>query len=319
MGILLVAVTAAVTTSLSLAIVHPLLARRALDIPTERSSHTTPIPRGGGLGVVVGALIAAGVAKVMGNEPIGIVLAALAVMAVVGLVEDLHGVPISVRLGVQALVSLSVVALLGPTELTSFLLLPVVVTSLVGYCNAFNFMDGIDGISAFTVLIVAAWYAGVAHSIDASSTTVTCALLAGAVLGFVPWNLPRARLFLGDTGSYALGMAIPVLGLGLRAEGAAWPAVLAPLLVYVADVAWTLLRRLRRRQPWHQAHREHVYQRLAAKLGHLSTAVIVAAFTASCCAVWFIVSPHLFAAAMCWLGLVTVYLSQPAWWRGGDS
>lgn len=313
MTLLLVGAVATVTTGVVLAVLRPVLARRALDVPSARSSHARPRPRAGGLGVVTGALAAVAAAYALGEGAVSVVLAALVAMAFVGLVEDLRGLPVMVRLVAQALVAVAVVAVLRQDGLGPMLLLPVVVVALVGYCNAFNFMDGIDGISGFTALVVCGWYAVVGQQLGADPAVLTCVVLAGSMVGFLPWNVPAARLFLGDTGSYALGMALPVLGLHLRTEGATWPAILAPLIVYLADVAWTLVSRVRRGERWHEAHREHIYQRVSLRLGHLSTAALVAGFAAVPCAIWWLLEPSLVATVVCWAVLLAAYLSQLRW------
>lgn len=306
---LVVGAVAAVVAALSLAVLRPLLVRQALDLPNVRSSHSVPVPRGGGLGVVAGALGGAVTAYALEAEPSAVVLVVLVVMAVVGLVEDLRGVPIALRLLAQ--VGVAVVVVTSLDGLGPVWVLPVLVVALAGWCNGFNFMDGINGISGFTALVVLGWYAGLASGFPGDAAVVTAVLLAGAVLGFLPWNLPRARLFLGDSGSYALGMALPTLGLVLRSDGATWLAVVAPLLVYGADVGWTLVDRIRRGETWHEAHRDHVYQAVSLRLGHAPTALLVAGFTATSCLLcaWLEDAPVALVGA--WVVLLAVYLSLP--------
>jgi UDP-N-acetylmuramyl pentapeptide phosphotransferase/UDP-N-acetylglucosamine-1-phosphate transferase len=105
-------------------------------------------------------------------------------------------------------------------------------------------------------------------------------VLTGSSMGFLPFNFPRARVFLGDSGSYFLGSMIAIAVLVALEAGAPLPAVAAPLVLYLADTSVTLLRRVRRGERWWEPHREHVYQRLAnGPLGHTATTAIVAAMT----------------------------------------
>ena len=164
--------------------------------------------------------------------------------------------------------------------------------------------------TGLTALVALGWYAVLGADLDAQAVTVTAALLAGGVAAFLPWNLPRARLFLGDTGSYALGMALPALGLVLYGAGASWWEVLAPLVVYGADVAWTLADRIRRREPWHQAHRDHVYQAVSLRLGHPATALLVAATSTVACLLCRLLDETPVALVIAWAVLLGAYLAS---------
>ena len=135
--------------------------------------------------------------------------------------------------------------------------------TLVGFVNAFNFMDGINGISAFTAIVGSGWFLVLGFREDAETLVVLAAVVLGTSLAFVPWNVPRAALFLGDSGSYALGAGLGVMALLAVSAGSGMVEAFAPLSIYLLDTAWTLARRVLRGDAWHQAHREHVYQRLS--------------------------------------------------------
>jgi UDP-N-acetylmuramyl pentapeptide phosphotransferase/UDP-N-acetylglucosamine-1-phosphate transferase len=147
---------------------------------------------------------------------------------------------------------------------------------LVAYVNAFNFMDGVNGISAAQAAVAGLAWMMIGLSQHVSSLAAAGAIAAGSAIGFVPFNFPRARVFLGDVGSYLLGgwIAATVV-IGLRA-GLPPEAVIAPLGLYLADTANTVVRRVRRGEAWWEPHREHAYQRLVQQ-GRSHTTVTAAA------------------------------------------
>ena len=265
----------------------PLLRRaRVLDVPNHRSSHVDVTPRGGGVGVVAG--VAAGVLLGGSDRDIVVVLLGAAAAALVGLVDDLRGLGAMARLVAQFLLAAAVALLLlaGRDENPFLLVLggAAAVVWLVGCLNAFNFMDGINGISGLTALVAGGWYAWLGHDLSYDALQVAGLALAGAALGFLPWNAFRARVFLGDVGSYGLGFGIGGLALVALLAGASWLEALAPLAIYLADTAWTLVDRVRRGETWHEAHREHVYQRLViAGWSHQATALLVAGLALLVC------------------------------------
>ena len=251
------------------AVLGSLRARAILDHPNERSSHTTPTPRGAGL-AVVGVVLMAWllVAALTGNLAFhGPVFAAALAVAAISWRDDLRGLPALPRLIVQALaVAVGMTAL--PTGGLVFQgLLPAPLDTAVAalgwlwFINLFNFMDGIDGISGVQasavggglclVALIAGWQ---------SEIGLYGLIVAAAALGFLPWNWRPARIFLGDVGSVTLGYLIGWLLLAAAAEGA-WAAALLLPLYYLADATLTLFSRLRRREPVWQAHRKHYYQR----------------------------------------------------------
>jgi UDP-GlcNAc:undecaprenyl-phosphate GlcNAc-1-phosphate transferase len=152
---------------------------------------------------------------------------------------------------------------------------------LVAFVNAFNFMDGINGISCACAFVTgAAWWV-VGDAAGADLLAAGGLVAAAAALGFGPVNVPRARMFLGDAGSYFLGAWLALLAVVGLGEGAPPEAVVAPLVLYVADTATTLLRRVARGERWHEAHADHAYQRLVhAGWSHTTTTVFVAGLMA---------------------------------------
>lgn len=265
------------------------LLRRAavLDHPSARSSHSSPIPRGGGLAPAAGALLAIALTPSLSSQHRLALALAAGLFGVTGLVDDLVGVRALHRLAIQfvvaALAGLFLLdALTGPA-LWQAVFAAGAVFWIVAFVNAYNFMDGIDGISvAQAVGAGATWFAVGTHTAT-PALAAGGAIVAGAALGFAPYNLPRARMFLGDAGSYFLGAWLAgVAVLGLRA-GVAPEAVLAPLALYVADTGATLLRRVARGERWSEPHRDHAYQRLGdAGWSHMQTSAFVAGCIGLC-------------------------------------
>lgn len=257
------------------------LRRRALvDHPTHRSSHTSPTPRGGGVAPAIAGLAALALAAPLGAFRLPL-LVLTGGFGLIGLVEDLAGVPVLPRLALQAAVAgVGSFALLqgGPVWW-----LPVAVLWVVAYTNAFNFMDGINGISAAQALSAGVvWF--LVGSAERIEELIALGLIAGALaLAYVPFNFPVARFFLGDVGSLFFGALLAATVLIGVQGGIAPEAMAAPLAPYLADTAATLLRRLRRGENLTTPHKEHAYQRLvAAGLSHVQVTLLVLALTLAC-------------------------------------
>jgi UDP-GlcNAc:undecaprenyl-phosphate GlcNAc-1-phosphate transferase len=245
------------------AVTIPLLRRAALiDVPGHRSSHTVPTPRGGGIPIAAGLLVAAGL---IGGAMAVVFAFAVAAFGLLGFAEDLHGLTAARRLILQAaggvLVAVALVSgLAGP--ITRLVLLAVLCAVwITAFVNAFNFMDGVNGISGAHALIAGAVYALLGWWRQDMFLLPAGAAVAVGALAFLPWNAGQAKVFLGDVGSYALGAALAFLAAYALVRGVPAEAVLGPLALYLADTAWTLQRRIRAGERWLQSHRTHVYQR----------------------------------------------------------
>lgn len=304
---------------LSMVAVLPLLTRIALvDHPNHRSMHRNPTPRGGGLSVLVGIgagfLVAALDGAIHIDSVTTLCVAATLVMGTLGLMDDVVGLSARVRLLAQ-LASGCAVATTAVTLSTSstwvIVIAPVVGALWVAaFVNAFNFMDGINGISSLSAAVAGFWYAYLGWNLN-DPALLLGGLLAGAALGFLPWNAPHARVFLGDVGSYSIGALLACLALDAAIKHDAPTAAIAPLIVYIADSGITLLKRARNGAQLTEPHREHVYQRLAG-LGpsHLAVAMIVAGASALICiGVRFSVAP--FAEVIAAIILLS-YMGSPA-------
>jgi UDP-N-acetylmuramyl pentapeptide phosphotransferase/UDP-N-acetylglucosamine-1-phosphate transferase len=249
----------------------PLLQRFAvIDRPGPRSSHTKPVTRGGGIGLLMGLLPSWILAALLpAGVPLTIyatLLVAATALAAISFLDDRKSLPAAPRLLAQLLAVAVVLAQLPENDLVFQGLLPPLADRLLSgfawlwFVNLFNFMDGIDGISGVETAAIGGGAALVAW-LGGTYQEIGCGLaLAGAALGFLVWNWHPARIILGDVGSIPLGFLSGWLLLRLAIDGAWAPALILPAY-YLADASWTLLARLMRGEKIWQAHRSHFYQR----------------------------------------------------------
>lgn len=262
----------AVAAWLATAGVRWLLIRHSIfDRPNERSSHTAPTPRGGGMAPLAVVCVAwASAIFWLGSAPPAFpaVMGGMALLAIISWLDDVKGgTPVAARLAMQAgAVALALSTFQGVGLVFQGVLPPLLDRLVAGllwvwFINLFNFMDGIDGISGVETvslgvgLALVAWLTGFA-----APHVALPALLAAAALGFLGWNWQPARIFLGDVGSVPLGFLLGWLLLITAAQGQWLAAVLLPLY-YLADATITLARRLARGETVWRAHRGHFYQR----------------------------------------------------------
>ncbi len=252
---------------------------RLLDHPNERSSHSAPTPRGGGLGIVIVASAAIALLWAASIVPARVALALLAgggLLAIAGYLDDRHQLGVRVRLLVQLAAAGLAMWLLGgmaPLQLGTQLGRPGVERlrrrrarhHLVRHL--FNFMDGIDGLAGSEAVFVSA--AGAAFVLAGGAAPGLAAIgaaLAGASAGFLVWNWAPARIFMGDVGSNYLGFCLAVLTLAAGQLQPSWLWVwLILAAVFIVDATVTLVRRLVRGERVHQAHRSHAYQQLSRR------------------------------------------------------
>jgi Fuc2NAc and GlcNAc transferase len=257
------------------------LERSLLDVPNARSSHTVPTARGGGVAIVLTFLLGLPLlvwADAMAwREMVGLWTAG-ALVALVGFLDDHGHVAARWRLLVHfvaaswALVWMGGVPplpMFGVEIAAGWLLQVLAVLYLVWLLNLYNFMDGIDGLAGVEAITVCA--GSVLLYVLGTSGVATYAapmLLLAAVSGFLCWNFPPARIFMGDAGSGFLGLMLGLLSIqsGWVNPAFFW-AWLILLGVFVVDATMTLLRRLARRHKPYEAHRSHAYQYASRKYG----------------------------------------------------
>ena len=247
-----------------------LLHRQILDRPNTRSSHTAPVPRGGGIGVLIVLLPCWLIAdllladRVAAALPIPFLAAGLAALS---WIDDLHSLPQIPRLLGQALaVGVGVALLPAPVFqgiLPPFLDAAVTVILWLWFINLYNFMDGIDGMAGVeTVAIGLGLFLimTVSGEVHLGQAPWQALAIAGTAIGFLYWNWRPARIFLGDVGSIPAGFLAGWLLLWAAANGL-WVAALILPLYYLGDASLTLAGRLIRRENILNAHRKHFYQR----------------------------------------------------------
>jgi UDP-GlcNAc:undecaprenyl-phosphate/decaprenyl-phosphate GlcNAc-1-phosphate transferase len=248
--------------------------RRIMDHPNERSSHSAPTPRGGGLAIVIVVLAAGIVAAINSNLTHSLIyLVCGAVIAYLGWRDDVHSLSPRMRFAVQGLVALASVLGMGYFKSVTIPLfgqlqlgaVGFIITLLwiVGLTNAYNFMDGIDGIAGGVALSAAlGWMFLATRTNNDFVYWVALAIAAGGV-GFLFHNWSPAKIFMGDAGSTFLGYTFAVLPL-LSADAGGDALMLGTLLMwtFIMDAGVTFIRRALKRENVFAAHRDHLYQRL---------------------------------------------------------
>lgn len=254
------------------------LRRGLMDAPGERRSHSVATPRGGGIAIVVTVLLGcvwqAWNAEPGQGTPVVLFAVGLALVAGIGWLDDHR--PLSARLRF----SIHLIAA-GLLAIALWRLGYAVWLVVAGFClaasliNIWNFMDGINGLAASQAAIAAA---GLALVLPAGWSLLAIALCGGC-LGFLPFNFPRARIFLGDVGSGALGYALAALTVVAATRTTVPILSLMPLTLFSVDAGFTLSRRVLSGEPWWQPHTTHAYQRAARRLGHTRVTAVCAIFT----------------------------------------
>lgn len=255
--------------------------RQLLDQPGERRSHHVPTARGGGISIVLVMLAVLPFCLDMRGWPLPII--GLALVAAVGWWDDHRSLPALPRLAVHLLAAGLLGAVLwlqgDPIWLVLFAIgLAVVLT------NVWNFMDGINGIAASQALLVALAVYGLVASPLIAALGLALAL---ACAGFLPFNFPHARVFMGDVGSGALGYLLAMLVV-LAASNSKSPAqdvlvLMLPLSAFLIDAGYTLLRRMLCGERWWQPHRQHLYQQLTDRWQtHWKVTLVFGLWTALC-------------------------------------
>jgi len=236
------------------------LRQQLMDQPGERRSHSVATPRGGGIAIVISLLVTAAVAIWAWPESTPTVLVAslgLVLVAGIGWWDDHKPLPAMRRLLVH-FIAAALLAGLVKVNGGSWLLAALVLLFTASLINIWNFMDGINGIAASQAVVAMLGLAPVLpwpYSLAAVALGLAC-------LGFLPFNFPRARIFMGDVGSGALGYAVAaVLALASVRTDINWILLLVPVSPFLVDAGFTLLARIISGQRWMEPHTQHVYQR----------------------------------------------------------
>ena len=273
---------AATMVAVSVSFVLTPLTRRVLlkfgilDVPNDRSLHEQPIPRGGGASVLLAVVVGCLVGNVLDETWLRWALGMALLVGILGLVDDVRPLDARVRLLLQCLAAVFLayvvgleMRVLGLPGLGLFELgivaWPVTAFWLVGYTNSFNFMDGINGIAAMHAVVAGVFLALLGIVAGDYSVTVISMCIAGSALGFLPWNFPRASVFMGDVGSAFYGFLLASVVVRLERLGIPIAAAMLPLFPFLFDTTITLVRRAFKGERLLSAHRSHLYQRITVR------------------------------------------------------
>jgi Fuc2NAc and GlcNAc transferase len=245
-----------------------------VDRPNPRSSHTLPTPRGGGIAIAVSWFLALAGLVVSGELDMWVGLALLVgggAIALIGWLDDRHHLSAGIRAGVHLAAAAWAVWCLGglPSFNVGTGVVPLgwlggvlAVVGIAWLTNLYNFMDGIDGLAAGEAVSVGLVGGGLLALGGADGMALVALSLAAAAGGFLVFNWPPAKIFMGDVGSGLLGYAFGVVALASERAGAVplmvWMMLLA---VFLVDATATLIRRVVNGERWFEAHRSHAYQR----------------------------------------------------------
>jgi len=255
------------------------LKNKLIDVPNERSSHTTPTPRGGGISVVIIFFLILiylwSTLNTLNDNLIASILIGGGVIAIIGFVDDHKDISAKWRFSIHLIATFLSLSLL--TKLPSiyiftsninyfFLLYFIYSIALVWLLNLYNFMDGIDGIASIEAITVLIGAALIFILQGDSKTPQLLLMLSSCVFGFLLWNWPPAKIFMGDACSGFLGFTIGLIAISTSNNDEinlwSWLILLA---VFVVDATYTLIRRFMRGDKWYAAHRSHAYQILSRK------------------------------------------------------
>ncbi|HEY6986677.1 MAG TPA: glycosyltransferase family 4 protein [Rhodanobacteraceae bacterium] len=256
--------------------------RRLIDHPGVRRSHTAPTPRGGGIGIVVAALVCACIPALLRPASSRLaapaLIVAVAIVAAAGWIDDHRALSARWRFAAHCLAAIVfllpvvIPLILVPSvieqrfsmsALAAWSIVLIVTLAIVWFVNLHNFMDGIDGLLAAQAIFVFSALAVLCFRAEEPHTG-QIAVFAAATLGFLPFNFPRARIFMGDVGSGTLGLLTAVAVLWqMSAPHIAIASGVVLCSAFVTDATCTLVSRMLRGRRWYSAHREHLYQWLA--------------------------------------------------------
>jgi len=271
---------------------------RMLDIPNVRSLHTWPIPRGGGLGIVIVVLIGTWglfYFRILSTPFREIAALSLGggLVALVGWLDDIHNVPSRVRLIVHAVSSIIILMAIGHLNAVTVPVIgdirlysigiPFTLIWIIGLTNAYNFMDGIDGIAGGQAVVAGLGWTIIGLIGGQSFVGLMGVLLAASSLGFLFHNWPPARIFMGDVGSAFIGFTLAVLPIiAVQRNPRFMFAGILLVWPFIFDTSFTLVRRLIKKENVFEAHRSHIYQRLViAGYSHRFVTLMYMGFSAT--------------------------------------
>lgn len=273
------------------------------DIPTERSSHKVPTPKGGGIGFVLFSIIALSIYLAVNGtlftKPLLVFLIASVIIASLGWFDDKHDLSKRIRFGVQLLTALMIIIMV--TNLDS-VYLPIVglvdlgiaggflaLIWITGSTNIYNFMDGVDGIASMQAIGVCIGWMVFAYIWNVPELFYLNSFLLAAICGFLFYNWPPAKIFMGDVGSIYLGFvfgAMPFMAAKLSSDVSIGMTIWVSAFLlwpFLFDGSYTIFRRLSNEENIFEAHRSHLYQRLNIEgWGHKGISILYMLFSLIC-------------------------------------
>ncbi len=265
-----------IITSIAVYFIRYILIKNKLyDIPNNRSSHVTPTPRGGGTVIVVTLLLSIGVLafnKMIETDfSIGMLLG-ISLISATGLIDDIKSLPVLIRVIMYvstAVLSLYLIGVISHISINNYSInlgyfaYFFSMLFLVWLTNLYNFMDGTDGFAATQTICVALFCGLLLFSSDNISLGIIFFCLASSTIGFLVFNWPPAKIFMGDVGSCTLGFFFGLFSIYTENNGIisieVWLVLLSP---FVGDATFTLLKRMINGEKWYEAHNSHAYQKL---------------------------------------------------------
>ncbi len=262
-----------------------------IDVPNYRSSHSNPTPRGGGLAITIAFLIFFSILAFISDIDRSLyfgIISTFALIALLGLLDDIYTLSKKVRIiSWIGITSISILCGMTIHQITlpiigtvQFGILSPVITFLwlIGVTNFFNFMDGINGIAGFEALIVSGFLGWVSILAGNELTLIISAVLFSSVIGFLPYNFPTARIFLGDVGSNSLGFILgiaAIIGSQSTSDNIPFMVPVILMFMFLLDASSTLIIRIPKGKSWLEPHRDHTYQRLIINgLSHVQVTLI---------------------------------------------
>lgn len=247
-----------------------------IDEPNERSSHTIPTPRGGGLSIAISVLGSIVILMVFNWLPKNIGIAMLGggcIVTIIGWLDDHSDIPALWRGTSYLIASIWAVYFIGDVEkinmgnplvINSGLITSgLIVLSVAWLINLYNFMDGTDGIAAIQTICTGSPAGLIFWTNNQSELAIICLVIVAASLGFLVWNWSPAKIFMGDVSSCLIGFMFGVLAISGEHTSSMHTSIWFILLaVFIWDATFTLLKRLLTGEKWYAAHRSHAYQRL---------------------------------------------------------
>jgi len=235
-----------------------------LDVPGERSSHSVPVSRSGGVGILLSFLVAG---CLITKDPVFVILAGSA--GLLGLLEDFFTFSSRSRLGIQFLISaLLCLHFFGmPTTIQTVAIFLFYLAFITGTANFYNFMDGINGLAGLSGVVALGFIAYVSiYMVNEPDIALMSLVISSACLGFIPFNFPKAKIFMGDVGSLFLGFVFASFVVKLSINISMFLCIIMFLCMFYADALVTIFYRWKRGENLIVAHRSHLYQYMCNEL-----------------------------------------------------